>query len=159
VLGNGIGGYGADRWGTTRTMTVSALLVGLALLALPLVAFSIPAAALALAVWGVAGWLNMPSQQSRLIALAPEVPSEILSLSVSALYIGTASGSALGGLVLRFAPVTSLGWVGCGGYVIALAVLFWSVRLASKAAQRPAQEQSTVADGDTSQAPQTCMEL
>lgn len=80
MLGNGIGGYGADRWGTVRIMAVSALLVGLALLALPFAAISVPGAALAIAVWGVAGWLGPASQQSRLIALAPEVPGEILWL-------------------------------------------------------------------------------
>lgn len=159
VLGNGIGGYGADRWGTVRTMAFSALLVGLALLALPFAAISVPGAALAIAVWGVAGWLGVPPQQSRLIALAPEVPGEILSLSVSALYFGTASGAALGGLALHFAPVALLGWVGSGGYLIALAVLFWSVRLASKATQRAAQEQHAASDGYTSQAPQSTQSL
>lgn len=140
VLGNAIGGYGADRWGTIRTMTISALLVGLALLAFPFAAISFLGTALAIAIWGFAGWLGGPSQQSRLIALAPEVPGEILSLSVSALYFGTASGAALGGLVLHFAPVTLLGPVGSGGYVVALAVLFWSVRLTSKATRRTTHE-------------------
>ena len=138
VLGNGIGGYSADRWGTTRTLTLPPLLVGLALLALPFAATSFPGAAIAIAVWGVAGWMVPPAQQSRLIALAPEVSAEILSLSVSALYMGTASGAALGGLVLNFAPVALLGWVGGGVELIALAMLFWSVRLASKATQRAA---------------------
>ncbi len=63
----------------------------------------------------------------------------VLSLNSSAIYLGTATGSALGGLMLRFTPLTTLGWIGSGWELIALVVLFWSVWLMNRAMRRSAQ--------------------
>jgi DHA1 family putative efflux transporter-like MFS transporter len=138
VLGNALGGYGADRWGPVRTLALSLSVFTIALLALPLAAVSVPGTALMLAVCGVSGWMFIPPQQHRLIAFSPEVPGLILSLNSSAIYFGIGGGAAIGGLVLHFAPVTMLSWVGSAWVLIALCVLFLSARLVRRGATHPA---------------------
>ena len=83
VVGNIIGGYGADRWGPVRTMVVSLAITGIALVVLPLTASSILGAA-ALIVLGTAAWMFTAPQQHLLLALIPESSAVILSLNASA---------------------------------------------------------------------------
>lgn len=52
-------------------------------------------------VWGVVGWAFLPAQQHSMIADAPpELAPMLLSLNGSAMYIGIALGSAIGGAVI-----------------------------------------------------------
>lgn len=53
-----------------------------------------------LAAWGLDGWTFTPSQQHRLIAIAPDEASVLLGLNSSAIYAGAAIGAVAGGLVL-----------------------------------------------------------
>ena len=123
TAGNVFGGYGADQWGPVRMMVLSLAIAGIALVVLPLAATSILGAVVALIVWGSAAWMFTAPQQHRLLALAPESPSVILSLNASASYVGMGSGAAIGGLVLQAASLPALGWVGGVCEVLALVVL------------------------------------
>jgi predicted MFS family arabinose efflux permease len=70
--------------------------------------FALPAAAHAaealtvvpLVIWGAAAWALQVPQQHQLIAAQPEQATVAVSLNSSAVYLGSAIGSALGGLVL-----------------------------------------------------------
>ncbi len=126
VVGNLVGGHAADRWGARRTLVVGTILLGVALLVMPLAAPFVMAAGLVVVVWGVAGWLNGPAQQQRLLTLAPDQPAVILSLNASGLYLGIAIGAAVGGLVLQRGSFLLLGVVGALWQVGALTVLLWS---------------------------------
>jgi MFS transporter, DHA1 family, inner membrane transport protein len=55
----------------------------------------------------------MPAQ-ARLVALAPELAPVSLSLNSSAIYLGSATGAAVGALVIAHASVGRLGWVAAG---------------------------------------------
>ncbi|WP_053926439.1 MFS transporter [Streptomyces chattanoogensis] len=55
---------------------------------------------LPLIVWGASGWALQVPQQHELIAAEPEHSAVAVSLNSSAVYLGSATGSALGGLVL-----------------------------------------------------------
>ncbi len=129
VVGNVVGGYGADHWGRVRTIVVSLAAAGAALVVLPLAAASMLGAVAALIVWGGAAWMFTAPQQHRLLAMAPVSPAVILSLNASASYLGMGGGAAIGGLVLRAAPVSALGWVGGLCEALALVVLFLSAHL------------------------------
>jgi MFS transporter, DHA1 family, inner membrane transport protein len=129
VVGNVLGGYGADRWGPVRTMVMSLAISGIALVVLPLVATSVLGAAATLIMLGSAAWMFTAPQQQRLLALAPESPAVILSLNASASYVGMGSGAAIGGLVLHAASMPALGWVGGVCEVLALVVLILSTHL------------------------------
>lgn len=141
VIGNVLGGYGADHWGTSRTLTIGLLATMVALFALSLVSGSLWGVACMVGIWGVAGWSLMPSQQHRLITLAPAAVNIVLSLNNSALYLGIAAGAALGGLVVSDLSLTALGWVGSALELLALLVLGLSALLLRKVARQ--REQAT----------------
>lgn len=116
ALGNYLGGQLADRWGAQRTVTTAIVLNTLMMLFFALVghlpaAWAGPAFLGALFPWGVMAWSFPPAQASRILAVAPDSAPLALSLNASALYFGVALGSFVGGLVLRYAGATDLGWI------------------------------------------------
>jgi predicted MFS family arabinose efflux permease len=112
--GNALGGRAADRWGAVRTVSV-----GLASLVVSMSAAGWAAhlgatsgtvvALIALIAWPLAGWALTPAQSHQLVSLTPTAGAEVLSLNTTAVYLGIASGAALGGLVVRHASVAWLG--------------------------------------------------
>ncbi|KOG43744.1 MFS transporter [Streptomyces resistomycificus] len=101
VLGSLLVGPLVDR--TKRPFTVVGavlLLVVLAHLALPTAAPAAWALVVPLVVWGAAGWALQVPQQHQLIAAQPRHSAVAVSLNSSAVYLGSAIGSALGGMVL-----------------------------------------------------------
>ncbi|HJT55020.1 MAG TPA: MFS transporter [Ktedonobacteraceae bacterium] len=149
MLGNSLGGYGADRWGSVRTLAIGLVGVILALSSFPLLVVTPLGAGLVVTLWGLAGWMLLPPQQHRLIALAPQMMGIILSLNASAIYLGAASGAAVGGLVIHSFPISTLGWVGTSWELLALGIFFLSVWLTSRRTARSTGEaarQETAAD-------------
>ena len=144
LLGNALGAYSIDRWGAVRTLVPCVVVLGVAFLTLSLAAALFLAVVVAIVMWSIVGTTILPAQQHRLIALSPEGPGVVISLNSSAIYLGSAGGAALGGLTLRFMPLTTLGWIGSGWELIALVVLLWSVWLINRAAQRSDQQKCTV---------------
>ena len=67
-----------------------------------------------------AGWMFYPGQVAHLVRLETHASVIALSLNSSASYVGFATGSALGGVVLSAWGPSDLGWV--GGCVVAAAV-------------------------------------
>lgn len=98
VLGSVLAGPLVDRTGRAFALVG----VVMAVLALSLGALSpLGAAAFpALVVWGAAGWALQVPQQHRLLALRAERGTVALALNNSALYLGSAVGSAAAGLAL-----------------------------------------------------------
>ncbi|MDR3476044.1 MAG: MFS transporter [Devosia sp.] len=117
AIGNYAGGQLADRIGATPTVAAATLLVA-ALLALhsliPHLPLSVAGAALLglMVPWGIVGWAFPPAQASRVIKLASDAAPLALSLNASALYLGVALGSVVGGEVMTYATPFDLGWVG-----------------------------------------------
>jgi predicted MFS family arabinose efflux permease len=129
AVGNAVGGQITDRFGATRTarsflalftVTVAALSVTVELL--PTEAATL-AVGVAIAGWGVAGWGFYPAQMVRLVRMAPDAPAIVLSLSASALYLGTALGAALGAATVAAGGLSLLGWVGAACGLAAMALL------------------------------------
>jgi MFS transporter, DHA1 family, inner membrane transport protein len=132
ALGNIIGGYSTDRWGAVRVLFVALVLLTMTEFILPWAAISVFGITITMLVWGIAGWMVVPPQQYRVIALAPSSSTILLSLNGSVIYLGIGTGAALGGLVLNFAPLTALGWVSGGLALAALGCLFLSTWVVSK---------------------------
>jgi len=131
ALGNPLGGQLSDRIGAQATVTIAAVLnVGFLLLlgAIPL----LPQAAITptyfgfMVAWGIAGWMFVPGQVSRVVALSPSSAPLALSLNASFLYLGTALGALVGGLVLEHLPIGELGLVAAIFPALALGVLILS---------------------------------
>lgn len=57
-------------------------------------------AAAALLMMAFCSWTALLAQQTRLLALEPDHGAVVMSLLVSAIYVGSAAGAALGGLLL-----------------------------------------------------------
>jgi MFS transporter, DHA1 family, inner membrane transport protein len=109
VAGNALGGLAADRWGSSATIAASLIIVAPLLAALPLVATT-PASAVALLfAWGVVHYAGLSPLQHRMATLAPKNADVALALNGSAIYLGVAAGSAVGGLALGLVPIAALG--------------------------------------------------
>lgn len=121
VVGNALGGRLTDRIGPVPTLLA---LCGLQVLLLPLLtAVALP---LALTVglvgaWSSAGWSFMVPQQARLAALEPPLVPVLFALNASAIYVGAALGSALGGHLLLGGSVAPLGFGGAALMLLAAA--------------------------------------
>jgi predicted MFS family arabinose efflux permease len=126
--GSQFGGYGADRWPRERFIAAifAVLIVAFALLAAgPRWGGLAGGAALlaGLTLWGLFGWAFPIVQQARIVSLDPALAPITLSLNVSALYLGAALGSLLGGLAVRQWSVGAVGWVAAASELPALALL------------------------------------
>lgn len=128
AVGNILGGILVDRIGSIRTTAYAVSLYILVLGTISLTSKTVPAHSslilLALMVpWGIAGWAFAPAQNAHLVRISPDAPMVALSLNASALYLGMAAGSLLGGLTLSWGTASDLGWVGALSGVIALGLL------------------------------------
>ncbi|MFK4651035.1 DHA1 family inner membrane transport protein [Bradyrhizobium japonicum] len=126
AAGTRLGGTAADHWGADHAVIVGGGLTVLAYLVLSLGAALEPARAMlvilpAILLWGLASWGLMTAQQARLVALSPALAAVSLSLnSSSAIYLGSATGAAIGALVIAHGGVDRLGWVAAAFGVAAL---------------------------------------
>lgn len=115
AVGTRVGGAAADHWGARCTVVFGCGPVLLAYLALALGAVleqaAMPILLTAILLWGLAGWAVMTAQQARLVALAPDLAPVSLSLNSSAIYLGSAIGSAVGAVMIADGAVRMLGYV------------------------------------------------
>ena len=130
AIGNWLGGQASDRFGAQKTTfaVTTASVVLLALLSvIPLLPEGIrgPVFLAYLVPWGIVGWGFLPAQVSRLVSLAPQAAPLVLSLNGSALYLGSAAGALVGGLVLQFAGPNELGVVAALFPLVGLKIMRW----------------------------------
>ncbi|WP_158813056.1 MFS transporter [Methylocapsa sp. S129] len=149
--GNLIGGYGADRWNRERFIAaiLAVLIVAFVLLSVGAQLGGAAGGAIVLAgltIWGLFGWAFPAAQQARLISLDPALAQVTLSLNASALYIGAAAGSTLGGLAIRQWSIGALGWAAalCEGaaltFLVATEMRIRATRAQDKATSCPSAE-------------------
>ena len=134
LLGNWLGGYGADHAGYARFMAAILALLSLSLLGFSLLvasagtALAFPGTLVALMLWGVAGFALNPLQQYRVAQLAPDTRNVALSLNASAIYLGQGAGAGLGALALGRGSLATLGWTGSLCALAALVLLLFTTR-------------------------------
>ena len=144
AIGTATGGWATDRFGADRVAQGFALMLVMILAGLSFSAqmlprgLALPAIVGLSALWGFAGWGFGPAQAVRLIRLAPDRAPMTLSLNASAIYLGIAAGSALGGVVIDLIGVSAVGWVGASCQLAGLGLM---LRAAHKA--RAARSPST----------------
>ena len=139
ALGTATGGWATDRFGADRMARGFALALVVIMGGLSFAAQMLPRGlALPLivglsALWGFAGWGFGPAQAVRLIRLAPERAPMTLSLNASAVYLGIAAGSGLGGATIAWFGVSAVGWVGAAAQLAGLVLLWRAARRARSA--------------------------
>jgi predicted MFS family arabinose efflux permease len=105
-VGNVIATRIVDSWGAFRT----------SLLFTSVMAFGI-------GIWGLGFASTNSMQQARLVAAAPTAPSAAVSLNTSALYLGQAIGSAIGGLLFGLNAYGAMGIAASALVAFALATV------------------------------------
>jgi predicted MFS family arabinose efflux permease len=126
VCGNLLAGAAVDRHGPVRVLAVGYVALGVTLAAAAWASGAevrrLPLAGLLMVAWGAATWFQTPAQQVRLISAAPQETAVVVGLNASALYLGIALGTALGGSLLPAGVPTAL--TACAGLaVLSLAYL------------------------------------
>ncbi len=120
VVGNAIGGHASDSWGTEPTLLASGVVMTLGLGAVSLLG-GIPAATIgAFALFGTATGVFVPTQQARIVALAPAAPEFALAVNLAALNVGISLGAAMGSVIVDRGGLAHVGYGGAA--VMALAV-------------------------------------
>jgi predicted MFS family arabinose efflux permease len=143
VIGNMASGYVADRIGATRMVVLSLLMSAAICIVLALVLKLFPhdvsgPLLIALMVpWGIVGWAFPPAQASRIVGYAPDLAHLTLSLNASALYLGIALGTVVGGRILEYATPSDLGLV-AAAFPLAALMMLWTGR-SSPVAVTPAE--------------------
>ncbi|HEX6353888.1 MFS transporter [Actinophytocola sp.] len=118
VVGNWFAGRWTDRVGPRRVRLVSIAGSAVLLAVMNAALLSLPSLLVAAVMLGAVGGMLMVPQQHRLFTLAPDAPTVALGLNGSAIYVGAALGSAIGGLALSsagaawLAPVAAIVAVG-----------------------------------------------
>ncbi|PIF73787.1 putative MFS family arabinose efflux permease [Variovorax sp. 54] len=129
AVGNGWGGYAADRWNRRRFIAAATTAMAFAFAMLSALAMfpssrgSFWAAIGCVVLWGVSGWALPSLQQVRLVQIDPKLAPVTLSLNSSATYVGGALGAGIGAAAIEFTSVTSIGVVGAFFALAALALL------------------------------------
>lgn len=126
VSGGALGGTIATRIGSERSLLLFISIFAVVLFILPYTTFSFPLFLVIMMVWGVLSWGHSPPTQDYLIQIDPENSDIHQSLNNSAIQIGIALGSAIGGIILNYnESVTST--AGYGSIIIVIAFIFASV--------------------------------
>lgn len=127
VIANVIGGRASDRYGPQVTMLVTMTTLPVVLAMLDFLDFGMAAAVVLMAVWGAAGFGFAAAQQARLVELAPEHRSVVLSLHASSLYVGQAIGAPVAAWVLTSHGLDTLGYAGAVVAALSLATFLVSL--------------------------------
>ncbi|CAM4049365.1 major facilitator transporter [Bacillus manliponensis] len=127
VIGGGFGGWLADKWGSKKSIISIIIAFGIALFILPMVTFSFPLFIAVMTIWSMLSWAISPAQQNYLIETAPETAGIQQGLNNSALHLGIAFGSTIGGVVIEQSSVVYNASIGGIFVILALACAVFSL--------------------------------
>lgn len=133
VGGGAFGGGLASRLGSKKSILIILSAFSISLFALPYSTFSIPLFIVFMMVWGGLSWALAPAQQDYIIQSDPMSSDVHQSFNNSALQVGIALGSAVGGMVFsQTGSVTMMPGVGGGIVLVALLCAAISLSIAVK---------------------------
>ncbi|MFD2681970.1 MFS transporter [Bacillus seohaeanensis] len=134
LSGGVVGGTLADWLGPKPTILATITIFGFAIFSIPYTTFALPAFLIVLAIWGMMSWAVTPPMQSYLMKTSPETSDIQISLNNSAVHLGIAFGSFVGGIVTELASVEQNATVGGLFAIVALGTgLISMVRRRSRA--------------------------
>ncbi len=128
VGGGALGGTLSDWIGTKKSILMVIIAFVVVLGILPFTTFSLVLFIPVMIIWAALSWALAPPQQSFLIQAAPATSDIQQSFNNSALQVGIAVGSAMGGIALeQTGTVAQMPWVGSIVTVIALLCAVYSL--------------------------------
>ncbi|SFT09038.1 MFS transporter [Paenibacillus sp. BC26] len=97
LIGSRLGGVGIDKWGAVRLLAFALALRTIALSLLPAVHGSLILSLLIFTVWVFGMFVTAPSMNTYFVQLAPQSSNLVLSLNISFIHLGLATGAGVGG--------------------------------------------------------------
>jgi predicted MFS family arabinose efflux permease len=140
LAGNYFASRIVDRVGAARVVGGCLALLIAAFVMWPAVSGSLLMTMLAILIWGLGGFAIHPSQQARLVAVAPCLASASAALNLSATYLGQMLGSVIGGGLVSRLGSNALAW---GGAALLLAASGAALAAGARSAARSGAEQSS----------------
>ncbi|MGG0175831.1 MFS transporter [Gottfriedia acidiceleris] len=101
IVGGGVGGLLSDRIGPKKTIITVITVFGVSIFILPFTTFNTPLFVIVMIVWSMFSWALQPAIQSYLIVTAPDTSDIQQSLNNSAVHVGMALGSTIGGIAIE----------------------------------------------------------
>ena len=136
VSGGALGGILADRIGSPKSILMVISSFAIILFILPYATFSFVLFLFVMMIWGALSWALTPPIQNYLIQTDPESSDIHQSLNNSALQVGIALGSGIGGIALEHTrSVVSTAHVGSGVVILAFVCAIFSLTLPSRVTQ------------------------
>jgi predicted MFS family arabinose efflux permease len=123
VTGNFVGGALFDRYGTRFPVLIMLFALTCSLASMESSSASLLTAGANMAVWGHCMAALFTLQQQRTISANPDQSSLMLAINNSALYLGSALGSAAGSAVISSTSISFVAPVSAGICLLALLVL------------------------------------
>lgn len=131
VAGGVIGGGLATRIGSKKSILIILGSFSLSLFILPYSTIAMPVFIVAMMIWGGLSWALAPAQQDYIVQTDPVYSDIHQSFNNSALQIGIALGSGIGGLAFNYTGnVTSMPAV--GGIIVIIAFICAAISLSMK---------------------------
>jgi len=131
VAGGVIGGGLATRIGSKKSILIILGSFSLSLFILPYSTIAMPVFIIAMMIWGGLSWALAPAQQDYIVQTDPVYSDIHQSFNNSALQIGIALGSGIGGLAFNYTGnVTSMPAV--GGIIVIIAFICAAISLSMK---------------------------
>lgn len=113
MTGGYLGGLLVDKLSPRLAIILTPLLYLTALTAIPLAVGSSTIFGAVLMAWACVSWMISPVVQSLLITTDPATADAGVGINLSAMHVGVALGTAMGGLVLQHLSFHVLPWFGC----------------------------------------------
>lgn len=123
VGGGALGGFLADKLGSTKAILSLIATFAIVLFILPHTTFYFPLFLVVMMLWGTLSWSLAPPQQNYIIESDPHTSELHQSFNNSALQIGIALGSGIGGLVIGQTNSTTA-VASVGSVIVVIAFLF-----------------------------------
>ncbi|MGR3779418.1 MFS transporter [Bacillus paramycoides] len=128
VSGGAISGVVSDKIGAPKSIIIIITMFALTLFLLPFTTVSLIVFIPVMIIWAALSWGIAPPQQSYLIQSAPKTSDIQQSFNNSALQIGIALGSAVGGFSLnQVQNISQMAWVGSSIIVLSLICAIFSL--------------------------------
>lgn len=141
VAGGALGGALADKFGTQKSILFVISSFAVSLFILPYTTFFSPLFFVAMMLWGALSWALAPSQQSYIIETDPITSDIHQSFNNSALQIGIALGSLIGGTVIGTSgSVIDLAHIGGVVVLVAFGCALFSLKRPAATAQAKSLE-------------------